>query len=64
VIKCPTCWTVLRSIPGLHQAGDPYIRTDEQGSYMECLKCETKVRWKDDDEPALDFDIGDDTALE
>jgi len=55
---------VLRSIPGLHQAGDPYIRTDEQGSYMECLKCETKVRWKDDDEPALDFDIGDDTALE
>jgi hypothetical protein len=24
VIKCPARSTVLRSIPGLHQAGDPY----------------------------------------
>ena len=63
MITCPGCRAVLRQVAGLHQAGEPYMQHDEQGTFMICLKCETKVRWKDDDPPPSDFDLGDDTAL-
>jgi len=45
-----------------HQAGEPYLQSDEHGQYVLCLKCETSVRWQDED-PAVDVDLDDDTAL-
>lgn len=55
MVLCPTpgCDAVLRCVPGLHQAGEPYMQSDEAGMmFMVCLKCGARVPWLDPyDEP-------------
>ncbi len=63
MIKCTTCAALLRQVDGLHQPGEPYMQADDDGSFMVCLKCETRVRWQDDEPAAANFDLGDDTAI-
>jgi hypothetical protein len=56
MIDCPQCSAVMRRVPGLHQAGEPYMQSDEHGSFMTCLMCGTRVAWRDDeDDSGLDF---------
>ena len=54
----PSCDAVLRRVPGLHQAGEPYLQSDEDGSFMVCLKCGARVSWQDDDDRIGDPDLG------
>ena len=56
MLCCPRCSAVLRHVRGLHQAGEPYLHSDEQGSFMFCLGCAARVPWQDEDDP--DFDLG------
>jgi len=49
-------------MPGLHQPGEPYMQSDDDGLFMVCWKCETMVRWHDD-APPVGLDLGDDAAL-
>ena len=51
MISCPKCSAVLRRIDGLHQAGEPFMQADEQGQFMICLTCQTRVPWVDEDQP-------------
>ncbi len=64
MILCPnpSCDAVLRRMPGLHQPGEPYMQSDDDGLFMVCWKCETMVRWHDD-APPVGLDLGDDAAL-
>ena len=57
MIVCPRCTAVLRKVPGLHQEGEPYLCTDEQGAFMLCLHCGTRVPWAEP--PSDDFSDGD-----
>ena len=63
MIVCPNCSAVLRKVPGLHQEGEPYLRCDEQGTFMLCLKCEARVAWQDESGPDDDLGLGGDPAL-
>ena len=64
MILCPNpcCAVVLRRIPGLHQAGEPYLLSDQDGSFMVCMRCGMQVRWQDEEPPA-NYDLGDGTAI-
>ena len=58
MLCCPRCSAVLRHVPGLQQVGEPFMQSDEQGSFMICLGCAARVPWQDDDEDESDFDVG------
>ena len=58
MIICPTCSAVLRRLDGLHQPDEPYLQNDGEASFMVCLMCGAKLRWKEDDD-VTDLDFGD-----
>ena len=64
MILCPNpcCGAVLRHIRGLHQAGEPYLLSDQEGPFMVCMRCGMQVRWQDEEPPAV-YDLGDGTAI-
>ena len=63
MIVCPNCSAVLRKVPGLHQEGEPYLRHNEQGTFMVCLKCEAHVPWQDASGADDDLDVGADPTV-
>ena len=47
MILCPTPGeAILRRVVGLHQAGEPYIQSDETGMFMICMKYGARVTWQ------------------
>lgn len=46
----PGCDAVLRHVAGLHQEGEPYMQSEETGTFMICLKCGARVAWQEPQE--------------
>ena len=38
-VYCKQCGAMLRSLAGIHRAGEPRMATDDLGTYIECPKC-------------------------
>jgi len=38
-VYCKQCGATLRTLAGIHRAGEPRINTDEMGAYIRCPQC-------------------------